>query len=111
MIVRRMLKKFPGLAFISGIIVLLFVIASLLAPWIANDPSENWALVKFGPETVDLFNTTILAPPDSMHWLGTDYVGRDILARLVHGVRNSLLFSFIVVLACVISGVVVGGIM
>ncbi|MCA3341453.1 MAG: ABC transporter permease, partial [Roseomonas sp.] len=30
------------------------------------------------------------APPDALHWLGYDHLGRDVLARLVAGTRISL---------------------
>jgi microcin C transport system permease protein len=32
-------------------------------------------------------------PPSRRHWLGTDDRGRDLLARLVYGFRNSMLFA------------------
>ena len=35
-----------------------------------------------------------LQPPSVEHWLGTDEVGRDILARIVHGARISLPVAF-----------------
>jgi len=31
-----------------------------------------------------------LRPPSTAHWLGTDYLGRDIYSRIVHGARISL---------------------
>ncbi|MEG2000285.1 MAG: ABC transporter permease [Evtepia sp.] len=34
------------------------------------------------------------SPPSSEHWLGTDDVGRDIFARLLHGGRISLMIGF-----------------
>ena len=44
----------------------------------------------------DLTDRTVgfWAPPSAAHWLGTDDVGRDILARLVCGGRISLLVGF-----------------
>ena len=32
--------------------------------------------------------------PSSAHWLGTDYLGRDLLARILAGVRVSLIIAF-----------------
>ncbi len=34
-------------------------------------------------------------PPDAQHWLGTDGLGRDMLARLVFGARTSLTVGFL----------------
>jgi peptide/nickel transport system permease protein len=62
-----------GLAFVG----LLGAIA-LLGPWIS--PAD--------PNTVDL--SSLRAPPDGDHWLGTDSAGRDVLSRLISGSRVSL---------------------
>jgi peptide/nickel transport system permease protein len=43
--------------------------------------------------------------PTASHWLGTDNVSRDILARLIYGARVSLIFAF----SLVTVGVIVGG--
>lgn len=46
-----------------------------------------------------------LKPPSAEHWLGTDEVGRDILARIVHGTRVSLPVAFgTIAMAAVIGG-------
>ena len=42
--------------------------------------------------------------PDANHWLGTDQVGRDVVARLLYGFRVSILFAF----ALTAIGLVVG---
>jgi peptide/nickel transport system permease protein len=34
-----------------------------------------------------------LRPPSAAHWLGTDQFGRDLLSRILHGLRASLLIS------------------
>lgn len=47
-----------------------------------------------------------LSRPSSLHWLGTDYLGRDIYSRIVHGARVSL----IVGIASTLLGAVLGGV-
>ena len=49
-----------------------------------------------------------LAPPSAAHLLGTDVLGRDVLVRLVHGARVSLLVGWVSVLAAVSTGTVIG---
>src|SRR3954463_413641 len=46
------------------------------------------APVPFSPNTIDL--PSRLQPPGPAHRLGTDDLGRDVLARLIHGARVSL---------------------
>ena len=48
-----------------------------------------------------------LMPPCAVHWFGTDDLGRDIFARVVHGARLSLTISFsAVALALVVGGII-----
>jgi peptide/nickel transport system permease protein len=68
--------------------------------WILEPP------VPFGPNEIALEDA--LRPPDSAHLLGTDELGRDVLARLVHGARASLAVGLVAVLLYVALGVVVG---
>ena len=49
-----------------------------------------------------------LGPPSAAHWLGTDLFGRDILSRLLHGGRLTLLIGFIAVAISSSIGVVLG---
>ena len=47
-------------------------------------------------------------PPNRIHWLGTDDVGSDVLARLIHGSRISLSVGFVAVgISCVL-GIIIG---
>ena len=45
-----------------------------------------------------------LQPPSVEHWLGTDEVGRDILARIVHGARISLPVAFATIAIATVVG-------
>ena len=47
--------------------------------------------------------------PDASHWLGTDELGRDVLARLIHGARVSLTVGLLSVALCVLIGLLLGG--
>jgi oligopeptide transport system permease protein len=46
--------------------------------------------------------------PSSAHWLGTDYLGRDLLARILAGVRVSLIIAFFATLINITVGFLVG---
>ncbi|MCE2993063.1 MAG: ABC transporter permease [Alphaproteobacteria bacterium] len=48
--------------------------------------------------------------PDSKHYFGTDDHGRDIIARLLYGIRTSLLFSASLMLFSVVIGILYGAI-
>ncbi len=49
-------------------------------------------------------------PPSGTHWLGTDSVARDVLARLIYGFRICMAFSLLLMLMGAILGIVIGGI-
>ena len=84
------------LATIGVVLVLIFVIFALFAPWIApQDPAH-----------IDL--PTRLSRPSSAHWCGTDELGRDILSRLIYGSRISMLVGSCVVAASLAVGLIVG---
>lgn len=51
-----------------------------------------------------------LKPPSAEHWMGTDEVGRDILARIVHGARISLPVAFITIAVATVVGGLLGAI-
>jgi microcin C transport system permease protein len=48
--------------------------------------------------------------PTSQNWLGTDDQGRDVLARILYGLRVSLLFGFALTIASALLGIAVGAI-
>ena len=75
--VRFLARRYPLGAF-GAVIMALCVFAALFAPYITvYDPlSTNAALS--------------LAPPSVQHWLGCDFMGRDVYSRIVYGARISL---------------------
>lgn len=66
------------------------------------------ALVKFDPNAPSLAD--MQRPPDAEHLLGTDMLGRDVLARLAHAARVSLTVAIVAVLINVVVGSLLGGI-
>jgi microcin C transport system permease protein len=66
----------------------------------------------FPPNTWDPYiqTETQLGAPSREHWLGTDNLGRDVTARLLYGIRVSLMYGLIFWLATFLIGIVVGAI-
>lgn len=91
---RRLLRSPSGAIGVLGVVFVILV--AVFAPWIA-------------PYNPNLQETAIrLAAPDSVHWLGTDAFGRDILSRLIYGARPTLLLLLFVVLLMAPLGLMVG---
>lgn len=49
-------------------------------------------------------------PPVRGHWLGIDSAGRDVLARILYGMRISMTFGLLLVLASMTLGVLIGAV-
>ena len=86
------------LAATGAMLVVVFVIFALFAPWIA--PQD--------PAAIDL--PTRLDRPSQAHWFGTDELGRDILSRVIYGARISMMVGSCVVLTSLALGLIIGSI-
>ena len=64
--------------------------------------------IPYRPSNINLLEP--LEPPSGRHWFGTDKLGRDVMAGMVHGSRVSLSIGFVAVGIAVLIGVVLGGI-
>src|SRR3954469_16261237 len=89
-------------ATIGLILTMLLLFVAIFAPLVApHDPMQQHPAAR-------------LAPPFFMDgWrpgyvLGTDAIGRDLLSRLIYGLRVSLLVSFSAVILSIIVGVLIG---
>ena len=49
-----------------------------------------------------------LRAPSALHWLGTDQIGRDVLARIIYGARHSLAGAFLAVTVGLLAGTGLG---
>ena len=95
------MRRLDAVSAIAAVVLALILVAAVFAEWVAP----------YGPNEQDI--TLRLKPPGTEgHLLGTDEVGRDILSRLIHGARVSLLVGVIAVgLSCplgLLVGVVAG---
>ena len=50
------------------------------------------------------------SPPSATNWLGTDQVGRDMVARLLYGFRVSILFAFALTAVGMLIGIAAGAV-
>src|SRR5262245_51315561 len=85
----------PGGIF-AATAVLAIVLGAILAPWI----------VGHNPNAIDAVNR--LAPPSDVHWLGTDQLGRDLLARVLYGARTAISVALAVIALALMVGVLLG---
>lgn len=76
--------------------VALFALLALFAPLVAtHDPSQQAV-------------ADALQGPSLAHWLGTDYLGRDLFSRLVFAARTSLVAMSVVLVSALAIGVLIG---
>src|ERR1700757_1968090 len=94
----RRVAGYNLLATAGVVLVAVFVICALFAPWIApHDPAQ-----------IDL--PSRLMGPSASHWFGTDELGRDILSRIIYGSRISMLVGSCVVATSLTLGLIFGSI-
>jgi peptide/nickel transport system permease protein len=87
------------LALISTIIILLFILIAIFAPFIAPFPEQ-------GQGRTNASDT--LHAPSEKYLLGADRLGRDILSRIIYGARPALVIPIGVVLFAVLIGAPLG---
>lgn len=56
------------------------------------------------------FMDRVLAPPSSLHWFGTDSLGRDMLSRLIHGARMSMAVGIVTAFISLVLGAIFGAV-
>jgi peptide/nickel transport system permease protein len=92
-----------------AVIALIYVgfvgMLAIAAPFIAGSKSTP---IPFGPNDIDVANR--LHPPDAQHHFGTDELGRDVLARMIHGARVSLTVGLLATMMALIVGCFFGAI-
>ncbi|MGZ4707198.1 MAG: ABC transporter permease [Acidimicrobiales bacterium] len=90
----RRFKK-NKLAMFGLVLVVALLLIAVFGPFLVQDPLHQE-------------RTIFRTGPDAAHWLGTDQVGRDVLARAVYGIRLSLFIGFVVTMLETVIGVSLG---
>lgn len=91
----KQLRRSPS-ALIGLVIVILLVLAGVFAPLLTPHDPTRQELIK------------VLQAPSAEHLLGTDHLGRDILARILYGARLTLFMGFFAVSVGLVFGVPLG---
>ncbi|HWA10118.1 MAG TPA: ABC transporter permease [Opitutaceae bacterium] len=86
------------LSLFGGTVIILFTLTCVLGPWIFH--------LSYQDQNLDLG----AAPPSPQHWLGTDTLGRDLLARILYGTRISLMVGLVASLVALVIGVTYGAV-
>jgi len=86
------------LALLGAFLVLGFLILAIFAPQIAPHDPYKFSL------------RNKLLPPSSIYLLGTDELGRDMLSRIIHGTRVSLMMAVISVAIGFVVGTPIGAV-
>ncbi|HVH93614.1 MAG: ABC transporter permease [Nocardioidaceae bacterium] len=92
----RRLRRNP-LAIASFTVIIVATVVAVFAPWIAP----------YSPNQTD-FSHTFAPPGTPGHLLGTDDLGRDVLSRIMLGMRASLEVGVLAVLTALVIGVPLG---
>jgi peptide/nickel transport system permease protein len=94
LIVRQLMHR--RIVAVSALVLGAIVLLALGAPWLAvADPNDTAVLQR-------------LKAPGAEHLLGTDELGRDVYARIVHGARYSLAIAALTALGAVLGGTALG---
>lgn len=93
----RRLRKNRG-AVISLYFIIFICLVAAAAPWIAP--------YSFAEQHID----RALLPPNSINWLGTDSLGRDLFSRIIYGARMSMAVGILTAVFAVVVGGIYGAV-
>ena len=73
------------IGYISGVFLIIFVLIGIFADVISP----------YGP--LEAHYDAMKQPPSGDYWLGTDHLGRDLLSRVMHGTRVTMIVAFVAI--------------
>jgi len=106
--IKQLWARAPLRGKLALLILFSWVVIGVFAPWIA----QSGSIVPFAYDDLQGLGASFLSPTSSsnagMHWLGTDSVGRDVAAGMIHGARVSLVLCVLVITMSLIAGLLIG---
>jgi len=75
---RRIRRRVNTLALLSAAVLLFWLVAAVVGPSLMNQGGGAMG------------EAAVFAPISAAHWFGTDFLGRDVLARVVQGTRYTV---------------------
>lgn len=84
------------IALLCTLLLLVIVLAGIFAPYLAP----------YDPVATAVQQKNL--PFSSIHWLGTDHLGRDIYSRILFGIRTTIFYSLFAMLCTLITGACIG---
>ncbi len=96
--------------FVAAFYILFLVIISIFSGILVGSgvyTDNSYRIYSYTPYEID--KSSFLSPPTKKHIMGTDDVGRDILARLIKGTSNSFFISFVATVISLLFGAFLGG--
>jgi peptide/nickel transport system permease protein len=91
-----MILRIPFAALVGLFLTATFFLVAIFAPWIAP----------YGYDEV--VSTGFWDPSSSEYWLGTDGIGRDLLSRIIYGLRTTIWIGTLATLLSFTTGSVLG---
>jgi len=89
-----------GMLLVGALLVLMFVVIAIFAPWIAP--------YGFNQNSANGVDFPTLAPPSAQHWFGTTVSGTDVFSRVIWGARTALEVIVLAVALSIVVGVPLG---
>ncbi|MER5172497.1 ABC transporter permease [Thioclava kandeliae] len=94
---RPVLPNWPILSVMGAIVFLFWAFIAIFGDWLTpHDPGEF----------IDSWN--VLGPPTAQTWLGTDYLGRDVLSRIMTGAKYTVGLPFLTAGLALFFGLILG---
>ncbi len=98
--VKRLMRKHPT-AVVGFVILVVMSLLSIFAYWITPDPLRINPIVRLKPPGFE-------SPLGDIGPFGTDFLGRDVFARVIHGGQISLVVGLSVAAVATVVGLVIG---